>query len=56
MRLSNKILPMWLVVMWVIFSVWLFVVTQFPLNFGVLGLESIAGVALMWTMLMYRDV
>jgi hypothetical protein len=56
MRLSNKILLMWLAVMWLIFSVWLFAVTQFPLNFGVVGLESIAGVALMWTMLMYRDV
>jgi hypothetical protein len=47
---------MWLAVMWLVFSVWLFAVTQFPLNFGVVGLESIACVALMWTMLMYRDI
>ena len=55
MRLSNKILVMWLAVMWVVFSVWLFAVTQFPLNFGVVGLESLAGIVLMWTMLQYRD-
>jgi hypothetical protein len=56
MKLTNKILLMWLAVMWVVFSVWLFAVTQFPLNFGVVGLESVAGVALMWTMQWYRDV
>jgi hypothetical protein len=56
MRLSNKILVMWLAVMWTIFSVWVVAVTQFPLNFGFVGLQSLAGVVLMWTMLQYRDV
>jgi hypothetical protein len=55
MKLSNKILLMWLAVMWVIFSVWVFAVTQFPLNVGFVGLQSIFGVALMWTMTQYRE-
>jgi hypothetical protein len=46
---------MWLTVMWVVSSVWLFAVTQFPLNFGMIGLESIGCMTMIWTMLMYRD-
>ena len=47
---------MWLAAIWIIFSIWLFVVTQFPLNFGVIGLESLAGLILMWTMVQYREI
>ncbi|MCZ2808231.1 MAG: hypothetical protein O2V44_02635 [Candidatus Bathyarchaeota archaeon] len=56
MRLSNKILLVWLAVMWIVFSIWVFAVTQFPLNFGFVGLQSLTGVVLMWTMLQYRDI
>jgi hypothetical protein len=55
MTISNKILLIWLSVMWTIFSFWFFAITQFPLNISLIGLESIAGVILMWTMHMYRD-
>jgi len=47
---------MWLAVMWIVFSVWVVAVTQFPLNFGVVGLQSLTGIVLMWTMLQYRDI
>jgi hypothetical protein len=47
---------MWLAAIWVVFSVWLFAVTKFPLNFGFVGLESIVGIVLMLTMLVYRDI
>ncbi len=56
MRLSNKIILIWLAVMWVVFSAWLLALTQFPLNFGVGGLESIAGIVLIWIMLPNREV
>jgi hypothetical protein len=56
MRLSSKILVIWLAVMWVVFSVWVFAVTNFPLNFGFVGLQSLTGIALVWTMIQYRDI
>lgn len=56
MNVPNKILLAWIVVMWIIFSVWLFAVTQFPLNVGFVGLQSLAGIGLMWAMHLYRDI
>ena len=55
MKILNKIILIWLSVMWIIFSFWSFVITQFPLNLSVIGLESIAGIILIWTMQMHRD-
>jgi hypothetical protein len=56
MRLSSKILAAWLAFMWIVFSAWVVVVTQFPLNFGFVGLQSMAGIVLMWTMHWYKEV
>jgi hypothetical protein len=56
MKLANKIMLSWLAIIWLVFSVWLLAVTHFPLNFGVVGLEFIAGIILMWTMLANRDI
>jgi hypothetical protein len=56
MRLSSKIVLVWLAVMWTVFSAWVFIVTSFPLNFGFVGLESISGIALMWTMIQYKEI
>ena len=56
MRLSSKILTLWLTVMWAVFSVWVIAVTSFPLNFGFVGLQSVMGIALLWTMLQYRNI
>ena len=56
MKLLSKILVIWLAVMWTIFSVWVVTVTKFPLNFGFVGLQSLAGVVLMWTTLQYKAI
>ncbi len=56
MRLSSKILVMWLTVMWMVFSVWVVAVTNFPLNFGFVGLQSLMGIVLLWTMIQYKDI
>ena len=56
MRLSNKIVLIWLAVMWTVFSAWVVIVTSFPLNFGFVGLESISGIVLMWIMIQYKDM
>jgi hypothetical protein len=47
---------MWLAVMWVVFSVWVVAVTNFPLNIGFVGLQSLTGIVLMWTMQQYRNI
>jgi hypothetical protein len=56
MSLPNKILLLWLTAIWTICSLWVFVVTRFPLNFGVVGLESLGGIILMWVMIQYKDI
>jgi hypothetical protein len=55
MQFSNKIVLSWLAVMWVIFSVWVVSVTSFPLNLGFVGMQSLTGIALMWTTLWYKN-
>jgi hypothetical protein len=47
---------MWIAIMWAVFSIWIFAVTRFPLNFGFGGLQSLTGIVLVWTMLQYRDI
>ena len=56
MGLSNKILLTWLAVMWVVFSVWVVAVATFPLNFGFAGLQALSGIALMWSMIKYKEI
>jgi hypothetical protein len=56
MKLSSKFLLMLLMVIWGVFSAWLVAVTKFPLNFGVMGLESLAAIVLIWTMSKYREI
>ena len=56
MELTGKIIIAWLSFIWIIFSIWLFSVTQFPLNFSVLGLESLGGIMLIWIMTQFRDI
>ncbi|MCW4015220.1 MAG: hypothetical protein NWF06_02520 [Candidatus Bathyarchaeota archaeon] len=56
MKRSNKILLMWLSVMWTVFSIWVVAVTQFPLNFGFVGLQSIVCIVLVWTMIQYNNI
>ena len=56
MGLSNKILLTWLSAMWIVFSIWVVAVTKFPLNFGFVGLQAISGIALMWSMVKYKEI
>ena len=56
MNYINKILLVWLIVMWIVFSGWIFVVTQFPLNFSFIGIQFITGLAMIWTMIQVRDL
>ena len=56
MMFSNKILLTWLALMWIVFSCWIFAVTQFPINLGFAGVEVITGIVLLWTMSQYKDL
>jgi len=56
MELTNKILLSWLAIMWIVFSVWVVAVTTFPLNFGFVGLQSLSGIALIWSMVKYKEI
>ena len=56
MELTNKILLIWLGAMWVVFSVWVVAVTTFPVNFGVVGIQALSGIALMWSMIKYNEI
>lgn len=56
MGFTDKFIIVWLSSIWVIFSVWSFIVTQFPLNFSVIGMESIAGIILIWIIVQLGDV
>ena len=56
MKFSNKVLLAWLAVMWAVFSVWVFAVAQFPLNYGFVGLQSLTGIALLWTVFWFREI
>jgi hypothetical protein len=55
MRFSNKIILTWLTLIWIVFSCWIFAVTQFPINFGFVGVEAITGIVLLWTMSQFKD-
>jgi len=56
MGLSNKILLAWLAVMWIVFSSWVVAVTTFPLNYGFVGLQTLSGIALIWSMIKYKEI
>jgi len=56
MGLTNKILLSWLAIMWIVFSVWVVAVTTFPLNFGFVGLQALSGIALIWSMVKYKEI
>lgn len=56
MALTNKILLIWLATMWIVFSVWFIAITTFPLNFGVVGIQALSGIALMWSMVKYKEI
>ena len=56
MGLTNKILLAWLALMWVVFSVWVVAVTSFPLNCGFVGFQALSGIALIWSMVKYKEI
>jgi hypothetical protein len=50
MSVPDKILLMWLAVIWTVFSVWVVTITPFPLNFGFVAFQLLTGIVLVWTM------
>jgi hypothetical protein len=56
MELTNKILLSWLATMWIVFSAWVVAVTKFPLNFGFVGLQTLSGITLIWSMAKYKQI
>ena len=52
----NKILLGWISIIWIVFSGWIVLVIQFPLNLSFLGVQFITGVVMIWTMIYIKDL
>ena len=47
----SKAMLAWLAMIWAIFGTWLFIVTPFPLNVGILAWQCFLGSVVSWLML-----
>jgi hypothetical protein len=56
MKDFSKLISIWTTFIWTIFSIWLFAITQFPLNFGIIGLESLIGIILIWVTKQFKEI